>query len=36
MVNSAGCGSAMKEYGELLADDPAWAARAEELAGRVA
>src|SRR6185436_4714645 len=24
-VNAAGCGSAMKEYGELLADDPAWA-----------
>ena len=24
-VNAAGCGSAMKEYGELFADDPAWA-----------
>jgi glycolate oxidase iron-sulfur subunit len=35
VVNSAGCGSAMKEYGQLLAGDPAWAARAAALAGRV-
>jgi glycolate oxidase iron-sulfur subunit len=35
VVNSAGCGSAMKEYGDLLADDPDWAARAKALAGRV-
>ena len=35
VVNSAGCGSAMKEYGELLAGDPAWEARAEALAGKV-
>ncbi len=28
VINSAGCGSTMKEYGELLRDDPAWAARA--------
>jgi glycolate oxidase iron-sulfur subunit len=28
VINSAGCGSSMKEYGELLRDDPAWAARA--------
>jgi glycolate oxidase iron-sulfur subunit len=28
VINSAGCGSAMKEYGYLLRDDPAWAARA--------
>ena len=27
-VNAAGCGSCMKEYGELLADDAAWAPRA--------
>lgn len=33
--NSAGCGSALKEYGELLADDPVYAARAGELATRV-
>jgi glycolate oxidase iron-sulfur subunit len=27
-VNAAGCGSSMKDYGRLLADDPAWASRA--------
>ena len=26
-INAAGCGSAMKEYGHLLRDDPAWAAQ---------
>ncbi|MFC5180932.1 (Fe-S)-binding protein [Actinomadura harenae] len=31
VVNSAGCGSAMKEYESLLADDSAWAARARAL-----
>jgi glycolate oxidase iron-sulfur subunit len=35
VVNVAGCGSAMKEYRELLADDPAWRDRAAALAGRV-
>jgi glycolate oxidase iron-sulfur subunit len=35
-VNSAGCGSMLKEYGELLADDPEWAARATALSARVA
>ena len=35
VVNVAGCGSAMKEYAELLADDPAWSRRAAALAGRV-
>ena len=34
-INAAGCGSTMKEYGELLADDPAWAARAKAFAGNV-
>jgi glycolate oxidase iron-sulfur subunit len=34
-VNSAGCGSAMKEYGHLLADDPAWSARAAEFGAKV-
>jgi glycolate oxidase iron-sulfur subunit len=34
-VNAAGCGSAMKEYGELLKDDPAWAERARRFAARV-
>lgn len=28
VVNSAGCGSSMKEYADLLADDRDWAARA--------
>lgn len=28
VINSAGCGSTMKEYGYLLRDDPAWSARA--------
>lgn len=28
VINSAGCGSTMKEYGHLLRDDPQWAARA--------
>jgi glycolate oxidase iron-sulfur subunit len=35
VVNAAGCGSSMKEYGELLADDPAWAARARAFSARV-
>ena len=35
VVNAAGCGSSMKEYGELLADDPDWAARAHAFASRV-
>ena len=28
VINAAGCGSTMKEYGHLLRDDPAWAPRA--------
>lgn len=32
IVNSAGCGAAMKEYGELLADDERYRDRAGELA----
>jgi glycolate oxidase iron-sulfur subunit len=35
VVNVAGCGSAMKEYAELLADDPGWSERAAVLAGKV-
>jgi glycolate oxidase iron-sulfur subunit len=35
VVNSAGCSAHMKTYGELLAGDPAWAARAHALAERV-
>jgi glycolate oxidase iron-sulfur subunit len=34
-VNAAGCGSAMKEYGHLLAGDPAWADQAAAFARRV-
>ncbi len=32
IVNSAGCGAAMKEYGRLLRDDIHWAERAERFA----
>jgi glycolate oxidase iron-sulfur subunit len=35
VVNAAGCGSSMKEYGELLADDRAWAARAAAFSAKV-
>jgi glycolate oxidase iron-sulfur subunit len=35
VVNAAGCGSAMKEYGELLAGDPVWASRARAFSARV-
>jgi glycolate oxidase iron-sulfur subunit len=34
-VNAAGCGSTMKEYGRLLADDPEWAERAVAFAAKV-
>jgi glycolate oxidase iron-sulfur subunit len=34
-VNAAGCGSAMKEYDRLLADDPEWAERAEAFVAKV-
>lgn len=36
VVNAAGCGAEMKEYGELLADDPVYGPRAAELAAKVA
>jgi glycolate oxidase iron-sulfur subunit len=35
IVNAAGCGSAMKEYAHLLADDPGWADRAAALSAKV-
>jgi glycolate oxidase iron-sulfur subunit len=35
VVNAAGCGSAMKEYGHLLAGDAAWASRARAFSARV-
>ncbi|MCV2490100.1 glycolate oxidase subunit GlcF [Geodermatophilus sp. YIM 151500] len=34
VVNAAGCGSNIKEYGHQLRDEPEWAARAEALAAR--
>jgi glycolate oxidase iron-sulfur subunit len=33
-VNSAGCGAMLKQYGHLLQDDPAWAARAERIGAK--
>lgn len=35
VVNSAGCGSTLKEYGELLDGDPEYAGRAREFAAKV-
>jgi glycolate oxidase iron-sulfur subunit len=35
IVNAAGCGSALKEYGELLSGDPRWADRAQRFSQRV-
>ena len=34
-INAAGCGSAMKEYGHLLRDEPAWAGRANAFSRKV-
>ena len=34
VINAAGCGSTMKEYGHLLRDDPNYAARAKVLAAK--
>ncbi len=35
VVNAAGCGSSMKEYAQLLADDPAYASRAAGFQAKV-
>lgn len=35
VINAAGCGSTLKEYGHLLADDPEWAPRARAFAAKV-
>ncbi len=35
IVNAAGCGSTLKEYGHLLHDDPAWRERAERFSAKV-
>jgi glycolate oxidase iron-sulfur subunit len=34
VINAAGCGSTMKEYGHLLRDDPEWAARAADFSAK--
>ncbi|MGD9651964.1 MAG: (Fe-S)-binding protein [Candidatus Dadabacteria bacterium] len=34
IINSAGCGSTIKEYGHILRDDPEYAARAEALSAK--
>lgn len=35
LTNTAGCGCALKEYGHLLEDDPAYATPANQFAGKV-
>src|SRR6266700_944951 len=35
IINSAGCGSNLKEYGHLLRDDPAYAERAQAFSAKV-
>jgi glycolate dehydrogenase iron-sulfur subunit len=35
VVNAAGCGSGMKDYGHLFRDDPAWAQRAAAFSAKV-
>ena len=35
VINAAGCGSTLKEYGHLLHDDPAWAERARQFSAKV-
>ena len=35
IINAAGCGSTLKEYGELFAADPAWSDRAQRFAAKV-
>jgi glycolate oxidase iron-sulfur subunit len=35
VVNAAGCGSTLKEYGDLLADDPSYGERAAAFSARV-
>jgi len=35
IINAAGCGSTLKEYGHLLRDDPRWAVRARKFSARV-
>jgi len=34
VINASGCGTTVKDYGHMLADDPAWAERATAVAAR--
>jgi len=34
VINAAGCGSTMKQYGHLLRDDPDWSARAQAFSAK--
>src|SRR5206468_381943 len=35
VINAAGCGSTLKEYGQLLRDDPAWAGRGAGFSAKI-
>jgi glycolate oxidase iron-sulfur subunit len=35
IINAAGCGSTLKEYGQLLQDDPGWVERARRFSAKV-
>lgn len=35
IINAAGCGSTLKEYGQLLADDPTWAEHGKRFSSKV-
>jgi glycolate oxidase iron-sulfur subunit len=35
IINAAGCGSTLKEYGHLLHDDPVWAERGRQFSAKV-
>jgi glycolate oxidase iron-sulfur subunit len=35
IINASGCGAMMKEYGELLKDDPTYSERAEQLSAKM-
>ena len=35
IINAAGCGSTLKEYGHLLRDDPQWAERGRQFSAKV-
>ena len=32
IINASGCGTTVKDYGHMLADDPVWAERAKQVA----